>query len=283
MSEDAKDICEIFTDGACSGNPGPGGWGAILRVVSGEGEAGGQEKEIYGGERDTTNNRMELTAVIEALRTLKRPVKARVHTDSQYVQKGISEWIHGWKRRGWHYGGCEIIANKRTLEIWVCKGKQKNAKKMLSDAWNKADKARREFSVWQRVGLMPIETIRPFDLERAHLVIENPELKEPLNAQGRDLKDYMAGEGFNPASARVGLINDKSHGYKPEMIGNESAKGILGLDWVLCDFGNEWKEQGIKTASDFAELRAELDLAHMERGQLARALAQVLKTLREKR
>ena len=87
-------MIEIFTDGACSGNPGPGGWGAILR-------SGDTERELFGGELLTTNNRMEMMAVIEALRALKKPVAAKVHTDSQYVQKGISEWIHGWKRRGW--------------------------------------------------------------------------------------------------------------------------------------------------------------------------------------
>ena len=105
-------LVDIFTDGACSGNPGPGGWGAILRVA---GKDGGHEKEIYGGERDTTNNRMELTAVIEALRTLKRPVKARVHTDSQYVQKGISEWIHAWKKRGWRTASRQPVKNE---DLW---------------------------------------------------------------------------------------------------------------------------------------------------------------------
>ena len=94
MNEDMTEIVEIFTDGACSGNPGPGGWGAILRM-------GEVEKEFFGGEAVTTNNRMEMMAVIRALAALKRPVQARVHTDSQYVQKGISEWIHGWKRKGW--------------------------------------------------------------------------------------------------------------------------------------------------------------------------------------
>ncbi|MBP7423648.1 MAG: ribonuclease HI, partial [Sulfuritalea sp.] len=78
-------MIEIYTDGACSGNPGPGGWGAILR-------SGETERELFGGEPQTTNNRMEMTAVIEALRALKKPVAAKVHTDSQYVQKGISEW-----------------------------------------------------------------------------------------------------------------------------------------------------------------------------------------------
>ena len=99
---------EIFTDGACSGNPGPGGWGAILR-------AGGKERELFGGEAQTTNNRMELTAVIRALEALKRPVRARVWTDSQYVQKGISEWIGGWKARGWKTAAKAPVKN---VDLW---------------------------------------------------------------------------------------------------------------------------------------------------------------------
>jgi ribonuclease HI len=106
------EVVDIYTDGACSGNPGPGGWGAILRVGD---RTSGREKELFGGERDTTNNRMEMTAVIEALRTLKRPVRARVHTDSQYVQKGISEWIHGWKKRGWRTAGKQPVKNE---DLW---------------------------------------------------------------------------------------------------------------------------------------------------------------------
>jgi ribonuclease HI len=99
---------EIFTDGACSGNPGPGGWGAILR-------SGGKERELFGGEAQTTNNRMELTAVIRALEALKRPVRARVWTDSQYVQKGISEWISGWKARGWKTAAKAPVKN---VDLW---------------------------------------------------------------------------------------------------------------------------------------------------------------------
>lgn len=99
---------DIYTDGACSGNPGPGGWGAVLL-------AGRHEKEIWGGEAQTTNNRMELMAVIQALDHLKRPVKARVHTDSQYVQKGISEWIHGWKARGWKTAAKTPVKN---ADLW---------------------------------------------------------------------------------------------------------------------------------------------------------------------
>jgi ribonuclease HI len=103
-----NDIVDIYTDGACSGNPGPGGWGALLR-------SGGKERELSGYDPATTNNRMELMAVIEALRALKRPVTARVHTDSQYVQKGISEWIHGWKRRGWKTADRQPVKN---ADLW---------------------------------------------------------------------------------------------------------------------------------------------------------------------
>ena len=108
MKEEPENIVDIFTDGACSGNPGPGGWGAILRNQ-------GREKEMFGGAAATTNNRMELTAVIEALKALKRPVRARVHTDSQYVQKGISEWIHAWKKRNWQTAGKQPVKN---ADLW---------------------------------------------------------------------------------------------------------------------------------------------------------------------
>jgi ribonuclease HI len=102
------DKVEIFTDGACKGNPGPGGWGAVL--VAGE-----HEKELFGGELGTTNNRMELLAVIEALKALSRPCEVIVHTDSQYVQKGISEWIHGWKARGWKTAARAPVKN---VDLW---------------------------------------------------------------------------------------------------------------------------------------------------------------------
>lgn len=101
-------MIEIYTDGACSGNPGPGGWGALLRH-------GETETELCGGEPGTTNNRMELLAVIEALQFLVQPATARVYTDSQYVQKGISEWIHSWKRRGWKTAGKEPVKNE---DLW---------------------------------------------------------------------------------------------------------------------------------------------------------------------
>ncbi|WP_184797279.1 ribonuclease HI [Nitrospirillum iridis] len=99
---------EIFTDGACSGNPGPGGWGAILRW-------GGTERELKGGEPDTTNNRMELMAAIQALETLKRPVKVDLHTDSQYLRDGITKWIHGWRAKGWLTADRKPVKN---VDLW---------------------------------------------------------------------------------------------------------------------------------------------------------------------
>jgi ribonuclease HI len=103
-----SEAVEIFSDGACRGNPGPGGWGALLR-------ARGVEKELWGGEAQTTNNRMELTAVIRALEALKRPSRVRLYTDSQYVQKGICEWIHSWKRRGWRTADKKAVKNE---DLW---------------------------------------------------------------------------------------------------------------------------------------------------------------------
>jgi ribonuclease HI len=99
---------DIFTDGACKGNPGPGGWGAWL-------VAGDKQKELFGGEFNTTNNRMELKAVIEALSALSRPCEVIIYTDSQYVQKGISEWIHGWKARGWKTAARAPVKN---VDLW---------------------------------------------------------------------------------------------------------------------------------------------------------------------
>jgi len=101
-------VVEIWTDGACKGNPGPGGWGALLRQ-------GRHEKELCGGEAGTTNNRMELTAVIEALKALKRPCHVVVHTDSQYVQKGMGEWLPNWKRRGWRTADKKPVRN---ADLW---------------------------------------------------------------------------------------------------------------------------------------------------------------------
>jgi ribonuclease HI len=101
-------VVEIYSDGACRGNPGPGGWGALLR-------AKGVEKELYGGEADTTNNRMELTAVIRALEALKRRSRVKLYTDSLYVMKGISQWVHDWKRRGWLTADKKPVKN---IDLW---------------------------------------------------------------------------------------------------------------------------------------------------------------------
>ena len=99
---------EIFTDGACKGNPGPGGWGAILR-------ANGKERELSGGEAPTTNNRMELMAAIEALKALRRPCRVQLWTDSVYVRDGITKWIHGWRRNGWKTADRKPVKN---AELW---------------------------------------------------------------------------------------------------------------------------------------------------------------------
>ena len=100
---------EIFTDGACKGNPGPGGWGAILRY-------GTTEKEIYGASKNTTNNIMELTAVIESLKNLNKPCELIITTDSKYVKNGITKWIHNWKKNGWRTAAKKEVKNK---ELWI--------------------------------------------------------------------------------------------------------------------------------------------------------------------
>ena len=114
---------QIYTDGACKGNPGPGGWGVLLR-------AGAIEKELFGGELDTTNNKMELLAVIEALAALKRPCNVTLYLDSQYVRKGITEWIHGWKKKNWRTAGGDPVKN---VDLW------KRLDEIVSNAGHKID------------------------------------------------------------------------------------------------------------------------------------------------
>ncbi len=104
----SSDVVEIFTDGACSGNPGPGGWAAILRFRD-------EQKELTGGERETTNNRMEMMAAIAALEALKRPAQVEITTDSTYVKDGITRWIHGWKKNGWKTSTKKPVKNQ---DLW---------------------------------------------------------------------------------------------------------------------------------------------------------------------
>jgi ribonuclease HI len=140
MSEPAQVV--IYTDGACSGNPGPGGWGAILTY-------GDKCKEISGGEALTTNNRMELIAAISALDALKKPSRVELHTDSQYVMKGITQWIHGWKKNGWK------TADKKPV---------KNA-----ELWQRLDEARRTHDIdwrWVKGHAGPAENGRADELAR---------------------------------------------------------------------------------------------------------------------
>jgi len=107
--EPSSTTVELYTDGACLGNPGPGGWAALLRF-------NGTEKELSGGDPDTTNNRMEMQAVIEGLKALSRPSTVTVYTDSQYVQKGITEWINGWKAKGWKTAAKKPVKN---VDLWL--------------------------------------------------------------------------------------------------------------------------------------------------------------------
>ena len=144
----------IYTDGACSGNPGPGGWGAVLRF-------GEHEREICGGETQTTNNRMELMAAIQALETLNRPCKVELHTDSQYVRNGILEWIKGWKARGWKTADKKPVKN--------------------DDLWKRLDEARARHEVdWRWV--------------RGHAGDVNNERADALARKG--LQEHRASGGF---------------------------------------------------------------------------------------
>lgn len=108
VSEPPADSVVIYTDGACKGNPGPGGWGVLL-------QSGTSRKELFGGELGTTNNRMEMMAVIQALSALKRPCRVTLYLDSEYVRKGITEWIHGWKTRGWKTASKAPVKN---VDLW---------------------------------------------------------------------------------------------------------------------------------------------------------------------
>ncbi|MDH5299928.1 MAG: ribonuclease HI [Gammaproteobacteria bacterium] len=109
MATSENNVTELFTDGACKGNPGPGGWGVLLRH-------NGTEKELYGGEPQTTNNRMEMTAVIRGLEALKRPCRVLITTDSQYVKNGMTQWLAGWKAKGWKTADKKPVKNQ---DLWM--------------------------------------------------------------------------------------------------------------------------------------------------------------------
>ncbi|WP_257255638.1 MULTISPECIES: ribonuclease HI [unclassified Endozoicomonas] len=126
-------LVELFTDGACKGNPGPGGWGVVLRY-------GTAEKGLYGGEKETTNNRMELMAAIMGLETLTRTCTVRVTTDSQYVRKGITEWLNGWKRKGWKTAAGKSVKNK---DLWERLDVQ-NTRHKIEWCWVKGHAGHRE-------------------------------------------------------------------------------------------------------------------------------------------
>ncbi len=127
---------EAFTDGACRGNPGPGGWGVLLRHRE-------QERELWGGEAQTTNNRMELTAAIEALKALKEPCRVIVTTDSQYVRKGITEWLDSWKARGWRTASKKPVKN---VDLWQLLDAE-NSRHDVTWHWVKGHSGHRENEV----------------------------------------------------------------------------------------------------------------------------------------
>ena len=140
---------EIFTDGACKGNPGPGGWGALLRF-------GEVERELFGGEPETTNNRMELLAAIEALRALKEPCAVTLTTDSIYVKNGITQWLEGWKKKGWKTAGRKPVKN---IDLWQALDEQ-NQRHQVHWAWVKGHSGHRENEIADQLANRGIEELR---------------------------------------------------------------------------------------------------------------------------
>jgi ribonuclease HI len=139
---------EIFTDGACRGNPGPGGWGALLRC-------GDKEKTIYGGEVDTTNNRMEITAAIEALSALKQPCKVVLTTDSEYVRQGITSWVENWKKRGWKTANKKPVKN---VDLWQ-RLEQEAARHQIEWRWVKGHSGHRENEIADQLANQGIDEL----------------------------------------------------------------------------------------------------------------------------
>ena len=140
---------EIYSDGACKGNPGPGGWGVLLRY-------GKHEKQLYGGEPETTNNRMELMAVIEGLQRLKRSSRVRVVTDSQYVKNGITQWIHNWKRNGWKTSARQPVKN---ADLWQALDREV-AKHQVEWQWVKGHAGHPENELADRLANKGIEELK---------------------------------------------------------------------------------------------------------------------------
>ena len=139
---------EIFTDGACRGNPGPGGWGALLRY-------GNAERELYGGEAETTNNRMELRAAIEALRALKEPCEVVLTTDSVYVRNGITQWLADWKRRGWKTAGKKPVKN---IDLWQALDEE-SSRHRVQWHWVKGHSGHRENEIADRLANRGIDEL----------------------------------------------------------------------------------------------------------------------------
>ncbi len=140
---------EIFTDGACKGNPGAGGWGALMRF-------GDVEKELFGGERETTNNRMELTAAIKALEALTQPCEVTLTTDSQYVRKGITEWMQGWKRKNWRTAGGKSVKNQ---DLWMALD-QLNQTHQIRWNWVKGHSGHRENEIADELANKGVEAAK---------------------------------------------------------------------------------------------------------------------------
>jgi len=139
---------EIFTDGACRGNPGPGGWGALLRYA-------GKEKKLHGGTPDTTNNRMELTAAIEALAVLKEPCEVVLTTDSQYVRMGITQWLQGWKAKGWRTASKQPVKN---VDLWQALDEQAQRHR-IEWRWVKGHSGHRENEIADALANLGIDEL----------------------------------------------------------------------------------------------------------------------------
>ncbi|MCB1669059.1 MAG: ribonuclease HI [Pseudomonadales bacterium] len=139
---------EIFTDGACRGNPGPGGWGVLLRY-------GDEEKTLYGGEEHTTNNRMELTAAIEALAALKKPCMVELTTDSEYVRQGISSWLQNWKKRGWKTAAKKPVKN---VDLWQ-RLDQESGRHKINWHWVKGHSGHRENEIADQLANRGIDSL----------------------------------------------------------------------------------------------------------------------------